>query len=263
MRYAEFTPSPHLAAVVECYWILEGPGSGLSEPVVPDGHSELIFHYGAPFARHHDDGIVERQPVAIVSGQIVSPVFLSHRGPAGVAAIRLRPAAARAVMGLPASELTGRLEPAADIFPDALLLSERLAEAAGDSARLALLENWLCAKVRAAPRREVDAAVAAILATGGTATVETLTAMTGLGRRQIERAFHQEVGIAPKAFARIVRFQRAMRLVRRGLPLADVAAACGFYDQAHMALDFRRLALGPPSAWQQRDGEIGVLLAGG
>jgi len=263
MRYVEFAPSARLAAVVERYWILEGPGSGLPEPVVPDGRTELIFHYGAPFRRHLEDGTVEAQPAAIVAGQITGPVVLSHRLPAGVAAIRLRPAAARAVLGVPASELTGRLEPAAAIARDAPSLCDRLAEAADDAARIALLERWLSSRVRALPRPDVDAAVAAILATGGTATVGRLTALTGLGRRQLERAFRHEVGIPPKALGRIVRFQRAVRLVRRGRPLNEVAAASGFYDQAHLALDFRRLALGPPSAWQQREDAIGVLLAGG
>jgi AraC-like DNA-binding protein len=263
MRYVEYTPCTHLAPVVERYWILEGPGSGLPEPVVPDGRIELIFHYGTPFVRHHDNGRVETQPAAIVAGQITGPVVLSHRLPAGVAAIRLRPAAARAVLGIPASELTGRIEAAAQIFADAPLLGEQLAEAGCDVARIAVLEAWLLAHVRADPRSDVNAAVATIVNSGGTVSIERLAALTGLGRRQLERAFRQEVGLTPKALGRIVRFQRAVRLVRRGRSLSDVAAACGFYDQAHMAFDFRRLALGPPSDWQQRDYEIGVLLAGG
>jgi AraC-like DNA-binding protein len=263
MRYVEVAPSPRLASIVERYWILEGTGSGLPEPILPDGRTEIIFHYGTPFTRHKADGTSEVQPVAIFGGQITGPVVLSHRQPAGVASIRLKPAAARAVLGIPASDFTGQLVPLASIAGDASRLCERLAEATSDAERVVRLEGWLLTRQPGQPRADVEAAVATILATGGTVTVEGLTALTGLGRRQLERAFHQEVGLSPKTLARIVRFQRAVRLARRGLPLCEVALACGFYDQAHLALDFRRLALAPPSAWLTAESALGVLLSGG
>jgi len=264
MRYLEVAPSPRLASLVERYWILEGTGSGLPEPVLPDGRTELIFHYGKPFTRHKEDGTSEAQPAALFAGQITGPVFLSHRLPAGVASIRLKPAAARAALGIPASEFTGQLAPLAAIVGDASYLCERLAEATCDAERIALLEEWLVARQPGHPRAEVEAAVTTIFGTGGTVTVERLTALTGLGRRQLERNFHQEVGLSPKTLARIVRFQRAVRLVRRGRPLGEVALACGFYDQAHMALDFRRLALAPPSACLNAEGgALSTLLSGG
>ena len=262
MRYAEFAPSPRFAAIVERYWILEGRGSGVPEPILPDGRTELIFHFGAPFRHHRTDGTSEPQPEAIFAGQITGPVFLSHES-AGVAAIRLRPAAARAVLGMPASGLTGELAPLDAIFAASSRLAGRLAEAGSDAMRIAVLEEWLEARQIGDPRPEVEAAVAAILSTGGAAPVETLIALTGLSRRQLERAFQHEVGLPPKSLARIVRLQRAVRLVRRGRRLADVALACGFYDQAHMALDFRRLALAPASTWLHRDGALSVLLSGG
>lgn len=263
MRYLEVAPSPRLASLVERYWILEGTGSGLPEPVLPDGRTELIFHYGAPFTRHTEDGTSEAQPAAIFAGQITGPVFLSHRLPAGVAAIRLKPAAARAALGIPASEFTGQVAPLSAIVGEVSYLCERLAEAACDAERIALLEAWLLARQPGHPRAEVEAAVATILGTGGTVTVEALTTVTGLGRRQLERAFLQEVGLSPKTLARIVRFQRSVRLVRRGQPLGEVALVCGFYDQAHMALDFRRFALAPPSARLNAEGALSTLLSGG
>src|SRR5215207_8072132 len=108
MRYAEYAPSPALASVVDCFWILEGHGSGAPEPIIPDGRLEIILHYGVRFAHHHVDGTVERQPASMIVGQLLAPVSLGYHGNAGVAAIRLRPAAARAVLGASAAEMTNR-----------------------------------------------------------------------------------------------------------------------------------------------------------
>ena len=96
MRYAEYSPPPNLATLVERFWLLEGAAQstgGSADAVIPDGRVELIFHYGGSFWRH-DDGGAEEQPAALLVGQMVAPVVLAAEGPAGVAAIRLRPAAA-------------------------------------------------------------------------------------------------------------------------------------------------------------------------
>lgn len=69
----------------------------------------------------------------------------------------------------------------------------------------------------------------------------------------VER-FHEEVGIGPKAVARMVRFNRALTLARteKDPDWADIAALCGYADQAHLIRDFRALAGETPAAWQWR-----------
>src|SRR5829696_3126618 len=106
MRYAEYSPSPALAPVADRYWILEGHGTGVPEPIIPDGRFEIILHYGVRFDRHRADGTIERQPSSLVVGQMLAPICVGYHGTAGVAGIRLRPAAARAVLGCGAAELT-------------------------------------------------------------------------------------------------------------------------------------------------------------
>ena len=95
MRYAEYAPPAALAPVVDCFWFLEGPGTGVPEPIIPDGRLEIVFHYGVPFNRHLDDGQIERQAPSMVVGQMLAPISIGHQGVAGVAGIRLRPAAAQ------------------------------------------------------------------------------------------------------------------------------------------------------------------------
>ena len=262
MRYAEYAPSPRLAHVVDCFWILEGEGSGAPEPIIPDGRVEIVLHYGVRFEQHHPGGRIERQPASMIVGQMLAPISVGHRGRAGVAAIRLRPAAARAVVRCSAAEITGRVIDLEALFGPTGTLRERLALAADDRARLRLLEQWLGAMVRAAPSLEVDAAVTAIAGSAGTIDLVNVATNTGLSLRQLERRFHADVGVAPKTFARTVRLQAALRRIAEGQTLADVAAACGYYDQPHMTRDFRRLAETSPAAWQQYGGALTPLFVG-
>lgn len=258
LRYAEHKPAPQLASIVECYWTIEGAGDQTPEPVVPDGRAELIFHPGEPFRRHHTSGIVERQPHAIVAGQITEPIVLSTPALAGVVAVRLRPAAAGGVFGDRADLLTGQLAPLEDVIASSAI-AERLAAAASVQARIAVLDAWLLSSAILQPRIEVTKAVETIVASGGTATIGSVTRSTGLSRRQLERLFLENVGLGPKVFARVIRLRRAVKLLRRGESAAGVAAACGYCDQAHMSRDFRQLAGTSPSAWQQYDGALATL----
>jgi AraC-like DNA-binding protein len=262
MRYAEYAPSPALAGVVDCFWILEGEGSGTPEPIIPDGRVEIVIHFGVRFEQHHVSGLVERQPASLIVGQMLAPVCIGHRGRAGVAAIRLRPAAARAVVRCSAADITGRVVDLDAVFGSTGTLREQLGLAHDDRARVHLLERWIGAIVRTAPAREVEGAVAAIAASAGTVDLRSVASGTGLSLRQLERRFLADVGVAPKAFARIVRLQAALRRIAAGQPLADVALACGYYDQPHMTRDFARLADTSPAAWQQYGGSLTPLFVG-
>ena len=65
--------------------------------------------------------------------------------------------------------------------------------------------------------------------------------------------------MTPKALSRIVRLQSALKLVRQGRALTDVALECGFYDQAHLTRDFREIAAMSPGAWQSYAGDLAPL----
>jgi AraC-like DNA-binding protein len=85
---------------------------------------------------------------------------------------------------------------------------------------------------------------------GGLLRIDELAAEAGLSHRQFDRLFRTHVGFGPKTFARIVRFQRALALLRTdpGCTLASVGATCGYYDQSHFVREFRAFAGVPPRA---------------
>jgi AraC-like DNA-binding protein len=262
MHYAEVAPSPALAAVVACFWFLEAEGSGTPESIIPDGRIEIVFHYGVHFEQHGPDGRVTPQPASLMVGQMLAPIGVGYRGHAAVAAIRLRPAAAGAVLRCSAAEVTGQVLNLDDVFGPTGSLRDRLSCARDDRGRARLLEQWLAKLVSGSPSREVEGAVRSITASRGRVGLEALARDSGLSVRQLERRFLADVGLAPKPFARTVRLQSALRRIGEGHSLADVAVDCGYYDQPHMTRDFAGLARTSPAAWRQYSGSLAPLFVG-
>jgi AraC-like DNA-binding protein len=252
MRYLELEPSPPLRPFVACLWILEGAGNPAAgpRPIFPDGRAELIVHYGDRF-RRSDDGNHE-QARGFLVGQIDRAIRLQEGTRVGVVAARLAPAGVAAMARESAAGITGRVvEITAVAGADGRRLVERVHEARSDRERLAALERFLLSWLTpaAAPDPRVGACVRLLHATGGRARIDRVAGSVGLSTRQLHRRVQECVGLAPKPFAQIVRFQRAMAALGAGQPLTDTAVACGYHDHAHFTREFRRLGGMPPSAF--------------
>jgi transcriptional regulator GlxA family with amidase domain len=99
---------------------------------------------------------------------------------------------------------------------------------------------------------ELGHAWRALVRSGGTAAIGDLAATVGWSRQHLARRFGDEFGLGPKLAARVVRFERATSMLKAIPPyvtIARVAAACGYYDQAHLNRDFNELAGCPPTTW--------------
>ncbi|WP_433393375.1 helix-turn-helix domain-containing protein [Micromonospora sp. KLBMP9576] len=170
---------------------------------------------------------------------------LSGGGPAERwVGLRLPPGAGPAVLGVPAVELRDRRVPLADLWGDPVVAE--LAERA-QTAPAEVLAEVAARRLRAAGGPDpLGARVAAALAAG--TTVTATAAGLGLDPRALHRRCRHLFGYGPKTLARILRMRRALALARAGTPLAEVAARCGYADQAHLTRDVRDLAGVPPTA---------------
>jgi AraC-like DNA-binding protein len=179
---------------------------------------------------------------SFASGLYARPALVAHDGAAHSLQVDLTPLGA----------LLGR---------DADRLVDALATAPGWKRRFALLDAALARRADDAPPPRADVAYAwrRLAETHGTTPVAALTRELRCSRRHLASRFREEVGLTPKAFARVVRFRRAADLLRDGRDLAATAAACGYADQAHMHRDFKALAGITPVTFLQDTGPAGTV----
>lgn len=230
---------------------------------LPTHHVGLIIALDQPI--HLAAMSDRRQPPGsfqvLAYGLRTGPAVIAHDGTSYSVSIDLSPAGARLLLGVPAAALADRVVSLDELLGrTAAELAERLASAPGWPARFAVLDEVLARRAVAGTQ---PAAVLAhvwrrIVERGGSVTVAELAAETGYSRQHLRTLFVREHGVSPKQAARLVRFHRSHRMLRklararpagRRVPLAEVAARCGYYDQAHLARDWNELAGCPPSAW--------------
>ncbi len=254
MRYHEHEPAIDLRGLVECFWSLElDPGAGAQpQRIFPDGRVELVFHFGVPFERSLDNAGFERQPRWLVVGQMTRATQLRATGATRALGVRLRPATAGRVLAPPLEELRDSIVPLASAGLRRPVPSAALEDARDTPTCIAVLEHWLrgCLAVSEPLPDALLHAVATTMRAPGSVSLDTLLAQSGLSARQLERAFARHVGLPPKLFARIVRFQSVFAAASGARPaLAGLALDCGYADQPHFTRDFREFSGTTPGSY--------------
>lgn len=190
-----------------------------------------------------------------LAGLHAAPAAIHHDGTQRGIQLALTVAGARAVLGRPAAELAGSLT---DLDEAALPrplreLPDRLHEAPTWTQRVALVDRALAAALTAAGDRPVRAEVGRALArlTSG-ARVTAVADEVGYSRRRLSTLVRGECGLTPKELQRVARFERARSLLGRR-PLAEVAARCGYSDQAHLSREWAALAGCSPTTWLREE----------
>jgi AraC-like DNA-binding protein len=248
LPYRQYRPAVVLADYIECYWAWRGKGPSIgAERLIPGGRIELAFNFGDEMDWLMDDAFSMGTPFrdAHVMGQRDRIYYCRALRRVELFGVRFRHGCFGAFSATPQSLLLNRLLPVQDLLgPMAQDWHARLRDAASDPARVRLMDELLCGALEAG--RPVSPAVLAALALireSAGITVETVGERIGWGYKKLERAFLAEVGYTPKAYSRLVRFNKAIRKV--DMPagsLTDIGYSCGYYDQAHFIKDFHRFA---------------------
>ena len=253
-----FRPAPALRPYIAWY-------SGYRQAgIAPGRHRGLPSPYLTLIVTIDDPLVVEAHPdpaqpggeyTTLVGGLHTVPALIRHDGRQSGVQLAVRPLGARALLGLPAGEL-GHLDVRGEdvLGPLAVELHERLRSAPSWPARFAALDDVLLRVCRpdAAPAPEITEAWRLLV--GGEHTVAEAADVVGWSVRRLSGRFDLELGVSPKTAAKIARFDRARRslLQSSGLGLADLAVACGYYDQAHLIRDFNQFAGSSPGEFARR-----------
>jgi AraC-like DNA-binding protein len=216
----------------------------------------LIFGLG-PELRLVDPARPARAPVRLgsfVAGLDDSCAVIEHDGEMRGVQVDLTPLAARMIFQVPMHELARRTVALEDVFGrEAPRLEERLFEARSWSERFEVVGAALWARLDAAavPPPDVAWAWRRLTDAGGRVRVAQLAAELGCSRKHLAARFREHVGLPPKLVARMLRFRWTIDLLLASpqSTIAEVAAACGYYDQAHLDRDFRDFAGTTPTAY--------------
>jgi AraC-like DNA-binding protein len=250
MNYCENIPSPPLRSFIKCYWLIEDD-SPLStvQRIVPDGRSELILNIGCPF-QGHANGQWVSQPESFYIGQISTPFLIRPNGPLRTIGVRFHPHGARRILRYPAHEFIDSVIPLSDISP---YLNHQLGIlrdlSSTDECFHALDRMFEPLAQRLHENARIAFAVEQFERSCGLLSVTATANQLGLSPRQFQRSFLAEVGISPKFFCRIQRFQAVWQVLEHAQSdWVDIAIRSGYYDQAHLIRDFRQFAGKAPTA---------------
>jgi AraC-like DNA-binding protein len=192
---------------------------------------------------------------ALAGGLHDTAVAIGQSGNRSGVQLALTPEGSRVLLGVPPAELSKMVVDLGDVLgPDARRLPDRLASLPTWAERFDVIESFLARAVRTRatePRPEVGWAWRRLRETAGGVGVQTLAAEVGWSRRHLTDRFRQEYGLPPKVAARVLRFERAVDQMRSPARprLAEIAARCGYADQAHLTREWQAIAGCTPRRW--------------
>ena len=269
MEFITRRPAAPLDAWIESIWLCranERHGGHVREPralerVLPSGGAQLIINLAEDETRVYEESasgfVCRRSPGSILSGLSTRYQVIDTDEQAFVAGVVFRPGGTVPFVAPPALELSD-----ADVPLEALwgrqrdrLLREQLLSAPDPQSTLDVLEAALLDRRREkAAHPAVAYALSEFRAHPSLLRVRAVTDAIGLSPKRFIERFKADVGVTPKRYCRLLRFQRVVTNAHRRGPVdwAGIALACGYFDQAHLIHDFRAFSGLTPTAYEAR-----------
>jgi AraC-like DNA-binding protein len=252
-------PGLQLAPFIESFWYCHDDVARphALERVLPTGSAQLIVNLLEDQTRAYDPFGIYRCDVAgtILAGVRSRFAVIDTAGQQAVAGICFRPGGTYPFFDAPASEIAGTDVAIESLWgiPRTSILREQLLAAPTASAKFDVLEKTLIESFgRHAPHPAVGYALTAFRCLPVTTTIASVTNAVGLSPKRFIERFKTEVGVTPKTYCRIRRFQRALRAAHEGVRVdwSEVALSSGYFDQAHFIHDFRDFSGITPTRYQ-------------
>jgi len=254
-----YRPRPPLADYVEFFGHWRKRGAGYRSRALPRGAVTVIFDVGQrqQLDMYSADGRTRLAiPPAVIAGPHSASYITEIAADEPIIAVHFRPGGAFPFLGIPLGDLEGAGAGLEEIWGrGGRELHEHLIEASSVAAGFRILEEFLLARARFAVRRHpgVAFALAAVEANPSRRMAE-IGDQADLSPKQLIALFRAEIGLAPKAYARVRRLQAALQHLNAGTAVgARIAADTGYFDQAHFVREFRSFtAMTPTQYGRQR-----------
>lgn len=257
MHFEVFQPDPRLRHVVKQYYVLEGAARG-REPkhIVPDGHLEIGFSFGADLEELRCADTTEARwiakPGAYVDGVLDRYAMVRPTGSVGLFCVKLHYAAGHALFPFGVAALRQGAMPLEDLFgTEVRSMEDQVVTAPTHRKRAGAVDRFLLRVLRdrVAADSLVGAASRVFLAHHGTPRVADVAGRLGISRRQLGKRFQVCLGVPPKRFAQMTRVRSVIRSIARN-PQASLAASAYqhcYHDQSHFIKEFKMIAGLPPA----------------
>ena len=247
-------PAPELAPFIESYWHVDATPErpfALSVDVFVDGRADLVFNFGVGYTRTVPGAPPRLLRHGNLDAQRLTPIRIEQHGAVQIVGARFHAGGLMPFVQHSLHRWTGAVVGLAEAFDASVepLEAEVRARAGDAAAQAAALDGWFLARLAMSPaKRTTHEMVRRVVETRGSESVEGLARGAGLSPRTVDRLFRRHVGFTPKAWAQVVRFQRALDRLKSepGCPLSQVAAELGYYDQSHLAREYRRFSGSTP-----------------
>lgn len=263
MEFALHNPPPQLADSVKAIWRARGTRQEFEtpEPIVPDGCVEIVFNLGDRFINAETG---ELQPRDLLAGQMTRPVIALPTGEVDLIGVRFKTGRAGAALRIPMWRLQDQLIAASDVVRGLAQLADDLRNTSREHRldRLGRALDEAIDPVDTGALNTVDHALEIISASRGAVAIEAVARRVGVTRRHLERQFREYVGLRAKHVARIARVHSALDLLKQqpALSGAEIAAACGYSDQAHLIRECRELAGQTPQRLKTTERSLAALV---
>jgi AraC-like DNA-binding protein len=244
------------------------------EHVLPDGSFELIINLQDAPRKLFDRGDAGRFDTfkrGWISGAHEDYLIIDALQGSTMMGVHFKPGGAGPLLGLPASEVAGQVVELDDILGlEAWSWRDRLIACRSPEQKCALMERWLLQMLarqsaQRQDRKGLDWAVRKFIAEPHIKGIGSVAANLGISHKHFIQRFKDEVGLTPKMFCRIRRFQEVLGQIQRSTKVewADVAYSCGYYDQSHFVKDFIGFSGVNPTTYlvHRLDGEVNFVRA--
>lgn len=233
-------PRKELRPCVRYYWVLKSDKQ-FSSLTFPIGCPQIIFHRKEPF---YIPELGCTQSRLTISGQVNFPAHVRSNGNLDMIVVVFYPHTIGMFIGITPSAFYNQEISGYDIENRSLNnLADAIFECPDSVGAINLLERWLLGRVK--KTRDTDrigAVINAVLRSPST-SVSSLAGIACVCKKQLERLFQEYVGMNPKEYACITRFQMALRMMQLGShDFADIAYSAGYSDQSHFIRDFRKFS---------------------
>lgn len=261
MEYKTFVPPDNLKSYVKYYWSLENSADSSAIQrlrTMADGCPGIVFQQGSGVYYRSD----KQLPQTFLYGQSTTYGELTLRGNFDTVGVYFYPSALKLLFGLDAHELTDScLDLDAEARKKGFYLSEQLSAAPSVQAKIGIISAYLFFQAETYNVHKNDImryVLSAILESNGTHPLKDLQEKVQLSERSFERRFKEYVGISPKLFSRICRFQGSLRQMRSNNyeKLSDIAFENDYADQSHFNRAFKEFSGFSPNQYQSQSSEL-------